>query len=409
MAEESSTPWLDKQRKIASRCEKELGRPPRAGYAYRVYGGVCVEEKLLPGGTTGSDQMKAAARAYRVDENGNRDLSAFEEIAQVEVEAAGAELDSAGLMLQQLSPPKIDHNASLRYPKNPPINQNSDYVAFNFYKYAPPFKGQKTGFDSGYNEGKLVSQTSYDYNQASDYQAASDEYQTILLYMPEDVSTGFKANWGGKAFSNFAADALKAAGGATTGDKLTGIGTTLGNAAERFVPIMGATAIRKGLQKITGDSLSNDDVFGAISGAILNPNTELLFESVDMRNFGLTFKLMPRNPEESEDINKIIRQFKKSMLPRKTASKVFGMTNSGITNGFIGVPDLCRVSFMHGSGEHPHLPRFKMCAVTQVDVNYTPDGTYATYQDGQPVAIELKVNFQETKLVFAEDIDQGIS
>ena len=179
MAEESSTPWLDKQRKIASRCEKELGRPPRAGYAYRVYGGVCVEEKLLPGGTTGSDQMKAAARAYRVDENGKRDLSAFEEIAKVEVEAAGAEIDSAGLMLQQLSPPKIDHNASLRYPKNPPINQNSDYVAFNFYKYAPPFKGQKTGFDSGYNEGKLVSQTSYDYNQASDYQAASDEYQTI--------------------------------------------------------------------------------------------------------------------------------------------------------------------------------------------------------------------------------------
>ena len=97
------------------------------------------------------------------------------------------------------------------------------------------------------------------------------------------------------------------------------------------------------------------------------------------------------------------------MLPRKGASKVFGISNTGVTNGFIGVPDLVRVAFMHGPGEHPHLPKFKMCAITQVDVNYTPDGSYATYEDGQPVAIELRLNLQETKLVFAEDIDQGIA
>ena len=36
---------------------------------------------------------------------------------------------------------------------------------------------------------------------------------------------------------------------------------------------------------------------------------------------------------------------------------------------------------MKGSVEHEGLPRFKMCAITQVDVNYTPDGAYATYFD----------------------------
>ena len=45
-----------------------------------------------------------------------------------------------------------------------------------------------------------------------------------------------------------------------------------------------------------------------------------------------------------------------------------------------------------------------MLAVTQVDVNYTPDGAYATYGDGQPVAIELAINFQETKINFAEEV-----
>jgi hypothetical protein len=410
MAEENSTPWLEQQRKVASRCEKEFGRPPKDGYAYRVYGNMCVEERMLPGGTTGSDQSKGVARAYRVDSEGNRDLSAIEEIAEVEVAAAEAELNPSKISLKQLPPIKVNHEGSLRYPKNPPINKDSDYVAFNFYKYAPPFRSaeQNQGADAGYDKsGNLKAYTGYDYNQASQYESTGE--QPILLYMPEDVSTGFKANWGGKAFSNFTTGALRAAGGATTADKLKGIGTTLGEGAERIVPILGATAIRKGVQKITGDSLSNDDIFGSISGAILNPNTELLFESVDMRNFQLKFRLMPRNPDETTDINKIIRQFKRTMLPSKHAGKVFGITNTGITNGFISVPNLVRVSFMHGPVEHPNLPRFKMCALTQVDANYTPDGTYATYQDGQPVAIDLSLNFQETKLVFAEDIDAGIA
>tara|TARA_R100000005_G_C4979785_1_gene189868 strand:+ start:56 stop:1282 length:1227 start_codon:yes stop_codon:yes gene_type:complete len=406
---EQNTPWLDKQRKIASRCEKELGRPPKDGYAYRVYGGVCVEERLLPGGTTASDQMKAAARAARVDEEGNRDLSAFEEIEEVEVAAAEAALDATKITLKQLPAVTVNHQTSLRYPRNPPINKNSDYIAFQFYSYAPPFKQaeRNQGATSGYENGQLKGFTGYDYNQVNSYKPNGDP--TILLYMPEDVSTGFKANWGGKAFSTFATNTLRAAGGETTGDKLKQLGNAIGEQADKIVPLIGATAIRKGIQKITGDSLSNDDVFGAISGAILNPNTELLFEGVDMRNFQLTFKLMPRNQDESIDINKIIKQFKRTMLPRKGASKVFGISNTGVTNGFIGVPDLVRVAFMHGPGEHPHLPKFKMCAITQVDVNYTPDGSYATYEDGQPVAIELRLNLQETKLVFAEDIDQGIA
>lgn len=407
---EQNTPWLDKQRKIASRCEKEFGRPPKENHAYRVYGNVCVEEMVTPGGTTASDRMKAAARALRVDPaTGERDLSATLEINAVEEEAASTPLDSIKVTLKQLPKVKVNHKSSLRYPKNPPINENSDYVAFQFYKYSPPFKqSEKTqGTTAGYEEGNLKSFTGYDYNQTASYTPNDDP--TILLYMPEDVSTGFKANWGGKAFSTFAANSLRAAGGASTLDKLQGLGKTISEQGDKLVPLLGAAAIRKGIQKITGDSLSNNDVFGSISGVILNPNTELMFESIDMRNFQLTFKLMPRNQDESIDINKIVRQFKRTMLPRKSAGKVFGITNTGTTNGFISVPDLVRVAFMQGPNEHPHLPKFKMCAITAVDVNYTPDGNYATYQDGQPVAIELSLNFQETKLVFAEDIDQGIS
>jgi hypothetical protein len=39
-----------------------------------------------------------------------------------------------------------------------------------------------------------------------------------------------------------------------------------------------------------------------------------------------------------------------------------------------------------------------------VSANFTPDGAYATYEDGSPVATELTVSFIETKLIFSEEI-----
>ena len=327
----------------------------------------------------------------------------------------------------------------LRYPRQAlgggNITADSDYVLFEFYKYAPPFKGQSG--DQNYRSTERVDPTPdrrnaqqrrkgigrtrsnvltdkrtnllatagnvFDYNRADDYERAGDDYNSIIMYMPEDISTGFKANWGGKAFSNIATDVLRSAG-AEGLNKLDNAATGLANAIERLPALGGSAAIRKGIQKITGDSLSNDDVFGAISGAILNPNTELLFSGHDMRNFQLNFKMVPRNVDESVEIQEICRVFKMCTLPSKNPGKIFGATNQGLTAGFIGVPNLCKVSFMKGPGQHPALPVYKICAVTQVDVNYTPDGAYATYSDGSPVAIQLSINFQETKLVFAEDI-----
>ena len=62
---------------------------------------------------------------------------------------------------------------------------------------------------------------------------------------------------------------------------------------------------------------------------------------------------------------------------------------------------------MHGGSRNTYVPKYKMCAITDVNVNYTPDGNYAVFQGGAPVATELKISFMETKLVFAEDIVDG--
>jgi hypothetical protein len=62
---------------------------------------------------------------------------------------------------------------------------------------------------------------------------------------------------------------------------------------------------------------------------------------------------------------------------------------------------------MRGGSLNNNVPQYKMCALTQVDVSYTPDGTYATTRDGRMVAYQLSLNFQETKLIFREDVEAG--
>ena len=357
-----------------------------------------------PAGGSGETSQERQRRLRREGQESQRAAREARERAARELQT-GFEL---GGILQPGT--NISNESVLRYPRQAlgggSITSESDYVLFEFYKYAPPFRAQRgdANFTGGNRTNLLATAGNvFDYNRAGDYEKAGEDYSSVIMYMPEDISTGFKANWGGKAFSNIATDVLRSAG-AEGLNKLDNATTGLANAIERLPALGGSAAIRKGIQKITGDSLSNDDVFGAISGAILNPNTELLFSGHDMRNFQLNFKMVPRNSDESVEIQEICRVFKMCTLPSKNPGKIFGATNQGLTAGFIGVPNLCKVSFMKGPGQHPALPVYKICAVTQVDVNYTPDGAYATYSDGSPVAIQLSINFQETKLVFAEDI-----
>ena len=59
---------------------------------------------------------------------------------------------------------------------------------------------------------------------------------------------------------------------------------------------------------------------------------------------------------------------------------------------------------MTGNKLNPYVTQYKPCAITNVNINYTPDGSYATYEDGSPVATMLQVQFKELKLVFEDEI-----
>lgn len=316
----------------------------------------------------------------------------------------------------------------IRYPSNIASDISNDYIIFDFYNYVPPFSGNKP-MEMGdlpknlklFKEKKggstlITNETLKQYNQtaasAEYYNAETAVYPQIMLYMPDDISTTFGAEWEGKSFGNFATGILQSVSAEGNIEKLKKLGGASANQLQKLPAEAAASLITNLAKGVTGDAITSGDVFGGIAGVVRNPNTELMFQKMKLRTFNLSFKLTPYSAKESDSIKRICNIFQRAMLPTYSLeglevlnqNKEGKAENRAIEAAFIRIPKVCKVSFMQGDKENEFLPKYKMCAITDVQVNYTPDGNYATFNDGAPVAYELKLSFMETKLVFAEDI-----
>ena len=133
-------------------------------------------------------------------------------------------------------------------------------------------------------------------------------------------------------------------------------------------------------------------------GVIMNPNMELLFKKPQLRPFTFTFKLAPRSRSEAISVINIIRTFKQSMAPIRSES-----------NLFLRTPHTYRLQYMSRGKVHPYLNMFKECALTNLNMKYTPDGNYATYEDGVMTAYEMTMQFKELEPVFNDDYEMSAS
>jgi hypothetical protein len=296
-------------------------------------------------------------------------------------------------------------SSSLRYPSDPGIlDESSDYVLFTFYKYTPPFGGTISAPNSASTTGGGTSSSYGNYASSNDRSYSNPaDLDSIVLYMPEDIQAQFGAGWNGAGFGAAAAGLMNLAGSAGGGQDLI---QKLQAGGEAIPGVLKAATFQKiveGINAAAGANISANQALGAITGTILNPNVEMLYEAPKLRNFSLRFKMSPRSGNETTQIRKICNTFKKAILPTFGGQAVsFGSESAG---NLITVPPLCQVSFMKGNGAHPYLPKFKLCGITDVNINYTADGSYATFNDGAPVSTELTVSFLESKLIFADEVE----
>ena len=328
---------------------------------------------------------------------------------------------------------------TLRYPNDTYLGADTDYVFFQFGKYNPPFGNQYQkdvmGGNSKFQDGTSGTKKKMKYTPEQKYAPSTyDLYQnstdleikgpSIILPMPQDLGNEIAQTWQGKQFSGVGRAAVASLAGAN----MNFTNTALKNASGNWQAFQ--TAITKGaLNNLPGlgGNLEFNDISGSTRGIVMNPNTELLYDSPELREIGMTWKLMPKNIKEARIVKSIVNAFRSASLPSYGSQdnpipdwgKTVNLKDSRqkkdqsddtyvlAEENFVHVPWLCKFTFMNGNETHYHVAQFKPCAISKVSVNYTPDGMYSTYTDGSPVATELSINFIESKLIFKGEVNKG--
>ena len=247
---------------------------------------------------------------------------------------------------------------------------------------------------------------------------------TIILQIPSDIKDGNTANYGESKMNTLtgaAAGAMMgvmksgatsvsmALGNMSTEEGLKKIRSDIGGnltAGDTDALIdaasMGLTVkATSSAMGIFGANVSPEQLLARSSGQIFNPNLELLFNGPSLRSFSFSFKMTPRSAQEARQCKLIIRSFKQNMAPKTGGDTIGG---SAI---FMKTPNLFELRYRKGNSDHPFLNKFKQCFLTNVAVNYTGEGVYATYDDATPISMQLDLQFKEIEPIYFDDYDQS--
>jgi len=136
-------------------------------------------------------------------------------------------------------------------------------------------------------------------------------------------------------------------------------------------------------------------------GQATNPYMEVLYKGTGLRSFTYNFTFQPRNEDETNDVQKIIKMFRFHMLPEL----------QGANERFLTLPSTFDIHYMYqfddGShNENSFYSKIATCVLQSVDVNYTPEGV-KSFASGAPTAITMNLSFMETEMLTKQHVDRG--
>ena len=284
---------------------------------------------------------------------------------------------------------------------------------------------------------------------AGDSVVGSDLMGSILLPMPKATDVN-GVEWGKSELTSTGLGAMKlaqgidrrlmsAAGGAMVGGMVNGpTGATIGGITGAMVDASGLTGTTSGISAeeirmqneareaiqtgdyslakelmaggsgmmaqsissisgfLLGTELDTDTFLARTGGRVLNPNAEMLFQGPVIRDFTFSFVMIARSEKEGKEIRKIIRFLKLGMAPKFQ------------NNTFIANPDIFLLDYKNGLRENDVLKtvnRFNPggLALTTMNVDYAPNGYWSAYEDSQPVAVKMDLNFTELRPLYQGD------
>ena len=172
-----------------------------------------------------------------------------------------------------------------------------------------------------------------------------------------------------------------------------------------FKRVTSAQAIAQAIGAL-GVNIDVDQAITRSSGAVRNPNLELLFKGPALRNFSFTIRLTPRNTDESKRIRMIVRALKQHSAVKRNP-QLFSGTNDIGSNFLLGTPDVFKLRYIKARTQKDikGLNKFKTCALNSISVDYTGEvGRFAAYEeDSQPITTVMSLSFTELAPIYDAD------
>ncbi len=228
---------------------------------------------------------------------------------------------------------------------------------------------------------------------------------TVTLPIQPSITDSNGVDWGGANlspadayFASLARGAMEGEGGAAA--VISGLA---GRVSGDLKKALGDSDITNAmLTYFTQEAVGIQGLLSRTAGAVLNPNLELLFNGPTLRPFNFTFRLSPRSEKEAANVRRIIRFFKQGMSVKTSPSSIF-----------LKAPNVFEIKYLtYTKDHHPSLNRIKKCALLGCDVDYTPDGTYMTFNDEAKTmtSYQLSLRFSELEPIYEDDYNKdGLS
>jgi len=224
----------------------------------------------------------------------------------------------------------------------------------------------------------------------------------IALYMPPQVQVSYKSQYSDTPIGGGTAAAMDVYSAVMAG---RGIESAMKTAINK-----GGQALKEGVKgqvlSMVGAVMPGmsgaREAFEIAEGYIQSDRMELAFKGIDKRAFSYTFKMIPRNDRESDEIRKIIFAFKANMLPE---------FKDGVRNGReMIMPNTFDIEYMYNGKENDYLHKISTCVLE--DLQVTQGGsrykTFTAKDDGAPpVETSITLSFRELELITRERVHEG--
>lgn len=261
---------------------------------------------------------------------------------------------------------------ALRYPSD----LSGDFIQFDIYSY------EGGGVEVGPGLGLIT-------------QRKGGMVGSVALPIQSGIVDSNAVDWKEDRMNPLKAGAASVALG-TLGAGKEGADKALKNVFDKLKESAKDGELQKAISFAAAEAATGTNLRSRFSGEVMNPNLELLFNGPTLRSFQFSFIMSARDAGEAKTIKQIINLFKRSMAVKETSSL------------FLKSPDIFQIAYKTPDGSlHPSINKMKLAACQGCNVEYTPAGTYSTFNDAENTMTQYKLTLQFGELdpIYDKDYD----